>query len=72
MNARKAIELGFADALLDDAKRAAPSAKTYAFSRQAVTNSLLDKLKIPRAPQGVTIESLTERLNLISGGNTHV
>jgi ATP-dependent Clp protease protease subunit len=71
MNARKAIELGFADALLDDAKRAAPFAETYAFSRQAVTNSLLDKLKIPRAPQGVTIASLDERLNLI-GGIYHV
>jgi len=68
MNANKAIELGFADGVLEDEKRAKP-AETYAFSRRAVTNSLLDKVK-PKAtpepaPRGVTAESLEKRLSLI-------
>lgn len=78
MNANKAIELGFADGVLADEKRSnAPpeDSVTYAFSRRAVTNSLLDKLKpkakLAPAPQaevprpGVTAESLQKRLSLI-------
>jgi len=63
MNAKKAIELGFADGLLEDEKRAAP-AETFAFSRRAVTNCLLDKVR-PKQP-GVAADALTQRLNLIS------
>lgn len=69
MNANKAIELGFADGVIEDAKRAAPT-ETYAFSRRAVTNSLLDKVK-PKAAEGAkgaSIKSLDERLKLLSGG----
>jgi ATP-dependent Clp protease protease subunit len=72
MNANKAIELGFADAILEDSKRQKfeETAVNYAFSRRAVTNSLLDKVR-PKAqpkpaPQGVTAESLEKRLNLIT------
>jgi ATP-dependent Clp protease protease subunit len=72
MNANKAIELGFADAILEDSKRHKSEEVTvnYAFSRRAVTNSLLDKVR-PKAqpkpaPQGVTAESLEKRLNLIT------
>ena len=70
MNANKAIELGFADGILEDEKRVKP-AETYAFSRRAVTASLLDKVrpKIPIAehtPQYVSLESLEKRLFLIS------
>ena len=71
MNANKAMELGFADGVLEDGKRQ-QAAPTYAFSRRAVTNSLLDKLgtkekpKIAPAPAGVPVESLSQRLNLIS------
>lgn len=70
MNANKAMELGFADGVLEDSKRQ-QSAPTYAFSRRAVTNSLLDKVKPKEqqqpepAPQGVPAESLERRLNLI-------
>ena len=70
MNANKAIELGFADGVLEDSKRQ-QAAETYAFSRRAVTNSLLDKVKpkeLPQPepePQGVPVESLEKRLNLI-------
>ena len=46
LNANKAIELGFADGLLEDEKkRIQPEDVTYAFSRRAVTNSLLNKVK---------------------------
>ena len=70
MNANKAIELGFADGVLEDSKRH-QAAPTYAFSRRAVTNSLLDKVKTKEQPQpepepqGVLAESLQKRLNLI-------
>jgi len=68
MNANKAIELGFADGVLEDEKRAKP-AETYAFSRRAVTNSLLDKIRpknTPEPPKGIPVESLEKRLSLIS------
>ena len=66
MNANKAMELGFADGVLEDEKRA-KLAETYAFSRRAVTNSLLDKVrpKQTEVPQGIPAESLEQRLNLI-------
>ena len=70
MNANKAIELGFADGVLEDSKRH-QATPTYAFSRRAVTNSLLDKVKTKEQPQpepepqGVVAESLQQRLNLI-------
>jgi len=62
MNAKKAVELGFADGLLEDEKRQAP-AETFAFSRRAVTNCLLDKVR-PKQP-GVPAASLERRLSLI-------
>lgn len=70
MNANKAIELGFADGVLEDSKRH-QATPTYAFSRRAVTNSLLDKVKTKEQPkpepkpQGLLAESLQKRLNLI-------
>lgn len=67
LNANKAIELGFADGILQDEKKRV-QATTYAFSRRAVTNSLLDKLKpkLPKEQTGTPIESLKKRLSLIS------
>jgi ATP-dependent Clp protease protease subunit len=62
MNAKKAVELGFADGLLEDEKRQ-PSVETFVFSRRAVTNSLLDKVR-PKQP-GVPLQSLEQRLSLI-------
>ena len=67
MNANKAVELGFADGILEDEKRT-NQLETYAFSRRAVTNSLLNKVKKKEAkPQlnKTTAESLTKRLSLI-------
>ena len=68
LNAKKAIELGFADGILDDEKKRLQTEDfTYAFSRRAVTNSLLDKVKpkLPKQQIGTPIESLEKRLSLI-------
>jgi ATP-dependent Clp protease protease subunit len=68
LNAKKAIELGFADGILDDEKKRLQTEDfTYAFSRRAVTNSLLDKVKpkLPKQQTGTPIESLEKRLSLI-------
>lgn len=68
LNAKKAIELGFADGILDDEKKRLQTEDfTYAFSRRAVTNSLLDKVKpkLPKQKAGTPIESLEKRLSLI-------
>jgi ATP-dependent Clp protease protease subunit len=66
MNANKAVELGFADGILEDEKkRAAPD--TYAFSRKAVTNRLLNKLAAKaKSKTGTPLESLDKRLSLLS------
>lgn len=68
MSANKAIELGFADGVLDDEKRHGAEEVTYAFSRKAVTNSLLDKVKPKqeKQPTGTPVESLEKRLSLIT------
>ena len=71
MNANKAIELGFADGILTDDKRqqSEETPMNFAFSRRAVTNSLLDKVKpkkVPEQPKGIPVESLKKRLSLIS------
>jgi ATP-dependent Clp protease protease subunit len=78
MNANKALELGFCDEILykDSAPSGEPLENSFSFSRRAVTNSLLDKVKarIPKPeptaqvkiPQGVPVESLEKRLFLIS------
>jgi len=66
MNAKKAVELNFADGILEDEKQRALS-DTYVFSRRAVTNSLINKLQMKvKAQTGTPIESLEKRLFLIS------
>ena len=72
MNANKAIELGFADGILEDAKRGQTEEVVFAFSRRAVTNSLMNKLisnpsakaeeKKQDAPTGVSIEAAMQKL----------
>jgi len=72
MNANKAIELGFADGILEDAKRGHTNDVVFAFSRRAVTNSLVNKLiskpaptleqKKQNAPQGVSIDAAMQKL----------
>ena len=75
MNARKAVELGFADAVMND--RAEVSAEPTAFvaSRVSITNSLAEKMLAkfrkaqPEADKqentGRSVDSLMDRLNVI-------
>lgn len=68
MNANKAIEYGFADGILEDKKKASDAVVSFAFSRKAVTNSLMSKLHIQPAektpaPHGRSVDELKKRLN---------
>ena len=77
MNANKAVELGFADEVLqrDSLEDVEPqAASAMAYSRAEVTNSLMEKLSArcrielkPAEPKTTerTVDSLMERLNLI-------
>ena len=72
MNANKAVELGFADDLLFKADRENVSAEdSFVFSRRAVTNSLMSKVKSHHTPSdpvnkaGTPIAELEKRLALI-------
>jgi len=68
LNANKAIELGFADSILSHEEKEKQSDNvTYAFSRKAVTNSLLSKI-VPKKDTNTnqpTIETLKSRLKFI-------
>ena len=74
MNAKKAIELGFADEMLMDSKRTPTEVDAYAFSardvEQAVVNKIIAKVYArkkaePPKPEGRTVNELMERLNLL-------
>lgn len=65
MNVKKAVELGFADGILTDEKKSAADAASYAFSRRAVTNSLLSKLPHPKNEHLQSVEPLYQRLQLL-------
>lgn len=80
MNARKAIELGFADDMLEDGKKKADDETAYAFSSRAVTQALFNKLvektrvepaSAPEteqeapAPEGRSVDELKARLATI-------
>lgn len=62
LNANKALELGFADAIMFKPGES-PLQDSFVFSRRAVTNSLMDKLQKPDLKQST--EPLYERLNLL-------
>lgn len=72
MNAKKAMELGFADGMLEDDKKSeAPEA--YAFSSKAIDralmNKLVDKTIAEKQPEpevtGRSVDMLIDRLNLM-------
>ncbi len=72
MNAKKALELGFADSILydgDDEDDEDDEPEGMIFSRAAVTNSLLNKLKaqMPKPDTRVDASVLNKRLDLIGG-----
>lgn len=78
-NAKKAVELGFADEILfakgneeeeepeeeEDEEEKERKMEAVMFSRTAVTNSLLSKL-IPKPEKKTPIEQLEKRLNLLA------
>ena len=68
MNANKAIELGFADGILEDTKKITP-AESYQFSTREFENNLLNKIvdKVKPAPikQGRNVNELRNELNKI-------
>lgn len=69
MNAKKALELGFADSILYDGDDEDDEPEGMIFSRAAVTNSLLNKLKVqmPKPDTRVDASVLNKRLDLIGG-----
>lgn len=69
MNAQKAVELGFADSILYDGDDEGKETEGMIFSRAAVTNSLLNKLKaqVPKPDNRVDASVLNKRLDLIGG-----
>ena len=69
MNAQKAVELGFADSILYDGDDEGDEPEGMIFSRAAVTNSLLSKLKaqMPEPDNRVEASVLKKRLDLIGG-----
>jgi len=62
MNAIKARELGFCDEVLYQEEKVDPIKNSFTFSRRAVTNCLLDKLKasIPKEPPDQPPDPLSE------------
>ena len=70
MNAKKAIELGFADEILTDKKRTADT-EAYAFSGSAIEKALINKIsakakpKTEAKPQGRSVDELKARLHTI-------
>ncbi len=68
MNANKAIELGFADGILEDSKKAATT-ESYQFSTREFESHLLNKIadKVKPAPlkEGRSIAELRNELNKI-------
>lgn len=68
-NAKKALELGFADKILFDSDKENEQNGTLEavmFSRTAVTNSMLSKLIPPKQERKTPIEQLEKRLSLLA------
>ena len=76
MNAKKAVELGFADKILfanEDEEKQSEGVEAMLFSQRAVTNSLIDKIKAQslkfvkaaKLETRVSADALRSRLNLL-------
>lgn len=66
-NAKKAVELGFADSImLENKDEMTPANEGVIFSRMTVTNSIINKLPHKKKEStGTSIENLDKRLNLL-------
>lgn len=69
MNAKKALELGFCDEIMYQPEAAQPDSPedSFVFSRRAVNNCLMDKLKaqMPKPEPKVRASDLEKRLALL-------
>lgn len=75
MNAKKAIELRFADGMLEDEKKMSADVGAYQFSSKQVENALLNKItektqvsepkKVELEVTGRSVDELMDRLNLM-------
>ena len=67
MNPKMALELGFCDEILYEPEDASAPEDAFTFSRRAVTNCLLDKLKAKQPNTKTTIKAadLEKRLSLL-------
>ena len=67
MNPKMALELGFCDEILYEPEDAETTEDAFVFSRKAVTNCLLDKLKAKQPNTKTTIKAadLEKRLSLL-------
>lgn len=73
MNAKKAIELGFADGMLEDSRSGALEAVAFAFSGRTIENAIINKIEARReaekpaapTPAGRSVTELMERLDLL-------
>ena len=75
MNAKKAIELHFADGMLEDEKKMSADVGAYQFSSKQVENALLNKItvktqvsepkKVEPEVTGRSVDKLMDRLNLM-------
>lgn len=65
MNAEKAVELRFADELLEDKKKKRCGCEAYSFSTSSVENSIMNKIraKAPEKKAGRKIDDLFAELN---------
>ena len=65
LNARKAVELGFADEILFDQKAGEEQPEAMLYSPVTVTNSFVQKLKPKKPLQNVPVADLEKRLALL-------
>lgn len=75
MNTKKAIELHFADGMLEDEKKMSADVGAYQFSSKQVENALLNKItektqvsepkKVELEVTGRSVDELMDRLNLM-------
>ena len=67
-NARKAVEMGFADEILfRDGVEQVPQSEGVMFSNRMVMNAILNKMPKPQRTNGVEISTLDKRLSLLKG-----
>ena len=71
MNAKKAIELGFADGMLEDEKKSAAPSDAYSFSSKTAESALFNRMtekarQEKPAAHGRSVDDLMERLSLLT------